>query len=160
MMKRPLFYISGNKVFAGGVNGVVEAFDSSGNKLFSLQHPYEKIEFTTGHKEKFVKDFSTHPRYQSLYQMIKSLAKYPEYFPLIRHFLVADNKIYVLTYKEINNKCQFVVFDSKGKFLNQLMLPVKEKDALEPFPFTIKNEKLYQAVEDEGGCKLHITDFK
>jgi hypothetical protein len=74
---------------------------------------------------------------------------------------VTDGKIYVHTFIEKDGKTGFLIFDTKGKFLEKQFLNVYLKKMLEPYPFTIKNGKLYQLVEniDEEEWELFMTDI-
>jgi len=78
----------------------------------------------------------------------------------VQYFLVADQKIYILTYKEKDEKFQFLVLDINGKHLKTVFLPLnKEKDDVFGFtPFCIKNGTLYQLIETEDEeWELHAT---
>lgn len=156
LMKRPLFYISGNRIVFEGQEGVLLIFNTTGGKIFSIAPPYDRIKFTREDKVNFERDFKIHPRFASLYEVIKNQIEYPEYYPLIRHFTVSDKKIYVLTYKERNGKSEFFVFSLAGQLLKKVMLPVKTKDAFEPYPYTISKGKLYQIADNEETEKWEL----
>jgi len=86
--------------------------------------------------------------------------KFPEYFPAIRNFTVAE-KLYVLTYKEDSENREMLVVDFNGKLIKKLMLPVAENDPFHLYPYTVKGEKLYQLVDniDTEIWELHIHDL-
>jgi len=161
LMKRPLFYISDNKIIIEGKEGELIIFDHTGEKISAIAPAYETVKFTREDKEEFEQDFKTHPRFASLYNVIKQQIEYPETFPLIRYFTVADKKVYVLTYKEKNGKSEFFVFSLAGQLLKKVMLPVTAKDAFEPYPYTISNGTLYQLADNEETEKweLHVTSL-
>jgi hypothetical protein len=90
-------------------------------------------------------------------------------------FIVADEKIYVLTYKKEKEKSEFVILDLKGKLLKKVFLPFNQSDewfhyslakatsqASPHATFTIKNGKLYQLIENEDKeiWELHITNIE
>lgn len=79
----------------------------------------------------------------------------------MRYFLAADNKVYIRTYREVKGESEFFIFTIEGKLLKRVMLPVEEKDALESYPFTIKDGKFYQLVENEQTeeWELHMVDI-
>jgi hypothetical protein len=69
---------------------------------------------------------------------------FPEYYPAIKDFFAADNKIYVKTYKTRNGKEEFVILDLKGTFLKQFFLP-ESKSHL----YTISKDVFYYLKEEE-----------
>ena len=93
---------------------------------------------------------------------MKDKIKFPRYFPGVQHFTVADKKVYVLTFRQKNGQNEFIIFDIKGKFLKKAAAPVKEKDPEHLSPFTIKDGKFYQLVEneEEENWELHAYSFE
>ena len=94
------------------------------------------------------------------WERLKDWFRFPDYLPIVRHFVVADQKIYILTYKVEKEKFQFLVLDTDGKHLKTVFLPLnKEKDDVFGFtPFCIKNGILYQLIETEDDeWELHAT---
>jgi len=140
--------------------GNIEVFDDDGKKQFSINYDYERIPVTTDDIKAIHHFFKTDPRLRQFYETLKSLFKFPQYFPSARTMAVADNKTYVLTNKKRGGKSEFIIFDIgiKGKFLKKSMVPFKNANPLEPYPFTIKNGKLFQLVDNEETeeWELHI----
>jgi hypothetical protein len=161
LMKPLLFYVCGGKLLIGGKDGIIYIFDGNGSPLYSIRPEYEPVPFSGEQQRKFELDFKTHPRFNSLYEVVKKQLKYPGYFPLMRYFHAADQKVYVRTYREVKGESEFFIFTIEGKLLKRLMLPVKEKDALESYPYTIENGKFYQLVENEQTeeWELHKIDI-
>jgi hypothetical protein len=54
-----------------------------------------------------------------------------------------------------------LIFDLKGKLIKTVSLPLKDMDVKSIYPFTIKNGKLYQLVEDfdSENWYLHVTSI-
>ncbi|MFC2140951.1 hypothetical protein ACFLQP_01460 [Acidobacteriota bacterium] len=161
LMKPLLFCVLGGKLLIGGKDGFIYVFDGNGNPLYSIRPGYEPVPFSREQQRKFELDFKTHPRFNSLYEVVKKQLKYPEYFPLMRYFHTADQKVYIRTYREVKGESEFFIFTIEGKLLKRVMLPVKEKDALESYPYTIENGKFYQLVENEQTeeWELHKVDI-
>ena len=59
-------------------------------------------------------------------------------------------------------KTECFIFDFQGKFIERTFLPVKNMDAVDFSPLTIKNNKIYQLVENEESenWELHINGIK
>ncbi len=161
LMKPLLCCVSEGKLLIGEKDGIIYVFDGNGRPLYSIRPEYKPIPFSREHQRKFELDFKTHPRFNSLYEVVKKQLKYPKYFPLMRYFHVADQKVYVRTYREVKGESEFFIFTIEGKILKRVMLPVKEKDALESYPYTIQNGKFYQLVENDQTeeWELHKTDI-
>jgi len=168
------FQVFADKVFfKRGKDFIIDVFDSSGKMLYTIQHEYEKIKISEADKERYHDYFKTTRPWKRMYDnLIKKEIYFPDFFPGIQLFIVADGKIYVLTYKKEKGKSEFVILDLKGKLLKKVFLPFNQSDEwfhyslakavsqASPHPtFTIKNGKLYQLIENEEKetWELHIT---
>lgn len=140
-----------NKAFiVGSRDFVIDVFNVEGKKLYSIQHDYKNMDFTDKHKEEILDWYKVNPTTKQYYESIKSRLDFPTLFPSIRSFIIADKKIYVQTYKKKNQDTEFLIFDIKGKFLKTVWLPIIKTNPVEISQlFTIKNNKLYQLIEDE-----------
>lgn len=150
-----LYQVYNNHVFIEGNNNEIHVFDDSGNKQYTIHHDYEKIKVPDSFKQKVMAFFEK--RYPTIYRMAQHQGKFPDYFP-IRYFHASDNKIYVLTFKNQDNKSEFYLLDVKGKFLKKVMVPFADVEFLQAYPYTINNGQLYQLQEnpDAGEWELHI----
>lgn len=154
---RDKIFISGEKDF------VIDVFDKTGKKLFSINQKYELLKFTDAHKEEALNYFKTHPDFKQYYEVIKNFFQFPDEFQAIRNFFASDQRLYVQTFLIKNGQTEFYIFDFNGKFLKKVWLPIALTLPLEQFQlFTIYNEKLYQLIEneEEEEWELHITEIK
>lgn len=154
-----LYQVYNNHVFIEGNNNEIHVFDDSGNKQYTIHHDYEKIKVPDSFKQQVMAFFEK--RYPTIYKMAQHQEKFPEYFP-IRYFHVADNKIYVLTFKNQEGKSEFYLLDVKGKFLKKVMVPFAEAEFLLACPYTINNGQLYQLQDNPntGEWELHIRSIQ
>jgi hypothetical protein len=155
-----IYYPCGDKLIVEGENNNIYVLDSSGKKLAAANiHDYEKIKITEAFKTKTLKYLEK--RLPTAYQGAKNMGVFPEYYPY-RYFTVSDDKIYVLTFNSTEGKSEFHVFDFQGKLLNRTMVPFQDNEFLRIYPYTIKNGKIYQVVdnEDTESWELHIDDIK
>lgn len=164
-LRTSAFQIYDNKIFVeNNAEGIINAYDNNGDKLFSLNlnEKCEKIKITEDHKQEYHNYYKRHPVYKRQYEIFKTRIEFPEYFPAIRNYWVADKKIYVRTYKNKDGKSEFILFNIVGKFLRKVLLPIVDKDINNPYPFTIYNGKIYQLIENEENeiWKLHVTGIK
>lgn len=153
-----LYQVYNNHLFIEGNKNEIHVFDDSGNKQYTIHHEYEKIKVPDSFKQKVIAFFKK--RYPTIYRMAQHQGKFPEYFP-IRYFHAADNKIYVLTFKNQEGKSEFYLLDVKGKFLKKIMIPFKEAEFLLAYPYTIANGKCYQLIENLATeeWELHIHEL-
>jgi hypothetical protein len=171
------FQVFDDKIFfKKGKNFIIDVFDSSGKMLYRIHHEFEKIKISEADKKRYHDYFKTVQPWKKMYDsLIKKEIYFPDYFPAIQMFIVADEKIYVMTYKKEKEKSEFVILDLEGKLLKKVFLPFNQSDewfhysltklASQFSPhatFTIKNGKLYQLIEneDEETWELHITDIE
>jgi len=154
------FSIYQNKIFfLLRKNGDIKVFDHLGNKLFSFNYDYERIPVTSEDKKEIIKFFRNHPEYGTVYETrLKPVMKFPDVYSAARVLTVTDDKIYVLTYKRKEGKTEFIIFDIEGNFLKKSMVPFKNENIRQHYPFTINNGLLYQLVEniDDEQWELHI----
>ncbi|UCH98008.1 MAG: hypothetical protein JSV88_14460, partial [Candidatus Aminicenantes bacterium] len=168
------FKVFNDKIFfKRGKNFIIDVFDPSGNMLYTIHHDYEKIKISEPDKKKYHDYFKTAYPWKRMYEsLIKKEIYFPDFFPAIQMFLVADEKIYVMTYRKEKEKSEFVILGLKGKLLKKVFLPFNQSDewfhysltkstsqASPNVTFTIKNGKLYKLLENEDKetWELHIT---
>ncbi len=149
MLKQPFIYQTyNNKVYVAGKQGfIIDVLDYTGKLLFSINQKYEKRKFT-GDDEKKARD-ALRLLYKQQYEELKHRLAFPDYFPEIGDFQVTDNKIYVATWKVENDSNEWFIFDLQGKLLKRLFVPMVFLMPLEPYPYTVKDGKLYQLIETE-----------
>lgn len=95
------------------------------------------------------------------YDAFKERLHFPAAFPPIRNFHIRDNKIYVITYTEKNNRCKMLLFDLAGKLLKEVFVPLVDINMLVPYFYkfyTIHEDKLYilRDNQDTEEWELHI----
>jgi hypothetical protein len=146
-----------------GQEFIIDVFDQTGRKVHSITRECKKIKITDAHKEKVLGFYKTYRNTKNAFEYIKSIIKFPEYFPLIRNIYLDQEKIYVATYNQRGTKVEFLVFELKGKFLEHLFIDIKGEAPLSvPYLYTISNGKNYQLLEniEEEEWELHITPVR
>lgn len=158
-LRTSAFQVYDNKIFVeNNTEGIINAYDKKGDKLFSLNlnKKCEKIKITGDKKQGY------HDYFKRQYKILETRLEFPEYFPAIRNYWVADKKIYVRTYKNKDGNSQFILFGLGGKFLRKVYLTIVDKNINNPYPFSIYNGKIYQLIANEENerWELHVTDIK
>lgn len=153
---------------------VIDVYDREGKKLYRIQNKYEKIKVTGEHKKNIIETFKQERlvKIRGWENVRQSLTfHYPDYFPAIQDFLIADKKIYVRTFKKKadTKEEEYVVMDLKGSILKTLYLPQIKKSeqfvrmiGMDPKFYSITKNKFYYLVEneDEEEWELHVKEIK
>lgn len=159
----PNFYIRDGKIFVGGdINsGTIHVIDPNGKVVQVLKPPLPKVTFTKKDKQGWIDSYMSNAEYRRQYHRIKHRFKYPRFFPMFQNFIVADGLIYVQTFKrdKSDKNNQFVILDLQGELLKRVWLPLGEYWDFTPGPYDIKNNTLYQILENEDSeeWELNIT---
>ncbi len=145
----PFIYTMDNKIIVDLRNAPILVFTHTGEKYSTIDYKYEKIKLESTHKKQVLNFYRTNPQIKHNWERIKNLIEFPNTFPDIQQCTVKDGKIYVQTYRKKENQAEFFIFDLKGKLLRKLFLPLADMNILKTYPYTIKNNMLYQLIEDE-----------
>jgi hypothetical protein len=148
-----------DQLFIDDSDGIIHVFDPGGKRLYSVHPPFEKVKITKTSQRRYLKYWMEH--LAGDYERYQGRLRFPAYFPPIRIFFVADERIYVLTFKEIEGKSELLILDMKGQLLKKVLVPLAKIDSLRPAVinrYTIKNHRLYRLVRNkESQYELHIT---
>ncbi len=107
----------------------IDVFDKDGKPLKPIDVDYDKVKVTKAYEKELFDWLSIQPHYKESTMDVKSMIAVAEYLPVMKTFLISEDKIYVQTYVEKDGKSEFVIVDLKGKVLKKLFLPV-EIDAM------------------------------
>ena len=165
LSKMSLFTTGKNKVFIPTKSGdmAIEIFDDEGKFLKIIKaDSYKPLKFEKKHIGMVYDIYRKHPLLKQYFASMKSRFRFPEYFPAIYGCNVDNEKIYALTYRRKKNTNQFVIFNTKDKSYKLAYLPIAWRNLMDAHPFTIKNGKIYQLIENEASeeWELHVTPIK
>lgn len=154
----PLIYVSDNKIVtAGEKEFIVKIYDADGKKITTITREYKLLKVNDDYKEGVLDSFKTNPDTKQFYEFFKNMIKFSDDFPAIQVFFVDNQKVYIQTYLKKDGRYEFFIYNFKGELLKRLFLPVEYLDGLRACPTYIKDNKLYQVVEniDEEVWELH-----
>ena len=156
-------YVYKDKIFFDDENGAINVLNSQGDMLYSVSPKYDKVKLTKIHKERYLMFWRTGIKQE--YEIFGDRLKFPVVFPFIRNFHVVNDKIYIITHHEKDNKNEMLIFDLKGKLLKQVFVPLTDVNMLNPLLFnyyTINNDRLYivRENEDKEEWELHAVTLK
>ena len=153
----------GDKIFiADSREGfVIEVFDSEGEKLYTIDKEVEKIRIPNEFRTAYIEQLTSRPGGQG--QEIQAAVdqwglRYDRYFPDIREFMVADDRIFVQTYRMDKGKNEFIVLDLEGNSTRSHFLPAYEEGSLvDKYVYTFYGGDYYHLKynEDKEIWELH-----
>lgn len=138
----------------------IDVFDQNLKKLFSIRLEQEKRKIDQDTREKINHLLKTSPETKDVYDYIRPIS-FPDYFPVIADFYVADDTIYVLTWKKQKDRYEVFIYDMTGKLKKRQWLPIRYETIIKPYPIAIKKGILYQLVENEEKeeWEFHVTEL-
>jgi predicted ester cyclase len=126
----------------------IGVFNQNGDSLYTISPKYKRVKVS----QKFIDAwFKRIKRRHGMdrYYLVKKMVRFPEFFPAIRDMVVDNGYVYALTYQRKENKSEFFVFDMEGKLVKKTFLPLYIYDGVAFFPYSIKNNYIYQLIENE-----------
>lgn len=140
----------------------VKVYDNNAKELFTITRDYKKVKFGEKDKKRIFDELKSNPRQRQFFDTIKKMAVFPDHYPAIVSLFERDNYIYIMTFKRKNNNYEFFIFDANGNFVKQVFIPFVFQSAMRPYPFSIKENKLYQLIENEDTeeWELHQSEIK
>lgn len=157
---RAVYSVYNEKIFAEGDENSIHVFNKDGNEEYVIKLGYNRLRVSEKHKKEIMEDLYTLYTSATMRKLIKEKGYFSEYFSA-RAFTIADNKIFIPTYRKRNGKNEFVILDLKGNVKKKIHLPFKGRTLLLAYPYCIKDSRLYQLFDNEetGEWELHITSF-
>jgi hypothetical protein len=107
----------------------LDVYDTTGKKLYSINRKYEKVEVSDADIQRYHNYFRYYAKVRKNYENIRKELQFADTFPAIQTFTVADENIYVVTYKKKDLNSEVLVLDLKGKLLKTVYLPLFKNDA-------------------------------
>lgn len=150
----------GEKVFVMGKEKEIYVYNKKGETVSTIELDYKPIKVTASKKKEYITFYKENdPYWRTRWERLKSWYVFPDYFPVARYFTIRDEKIYIMTYKEEENKKEFLVLDMNGRLLKKVLLPIVSWDIMGVMPFDFHGDKLYQLVEnpETENWELHVT---
>jgi hypothetical protein len=159
----PGFFVVDNKIVIGGQKEfVINILNAKGDKISSITRDYKLIKVGEDYRKGIYEWLKTNPSTKQAFEFLKNMITFGEDFPAIQVIYVDDQKIYIQTYMKKEENYEFFIYDVNGKFLQRLFLPVTYMNAIMHNPTTIKDNTLYQLIEneEEENWELHAHPIK
>ena len=127
----------------------IQVFDQDGNLIKMIKKGYTRRKVTTAERLLIEAAWQESPYIKKNWDDLRKIIRIPGSFPAIKRFFIADDKIYVQTYKTQRDETEFVVFDLEGNYIKTLFLPLAYKNIIDPYAYCISGGILYQVVENQ-----------
>lgn len=148
---------------------IIDVYDSQGNKLRRIEHPFEKIKVTQADKDAVIELFKEDPHIKQQvneaggWNTFKNYVnmKFFDYYPAIQNIDVCNDLIFVQTFKVKDGKEEYVIMDLQGKIIKKVFLPRFENTSvmqklMGSKLFAIADNNLYYIAEnDDEDWELH-----
>lgn len=159
--RRAVYSVFNNTLFVEGETDIIHVFDENGQKVRDIKLDYEKLKIPENRKAEIMDDIHALFIGPVVRKLIKDKGYFPASFPA-RIFNTTDDRIYIPTYRKSEGKNEFMIFNTQGKLLKKVYVPFSDKSLLLPYPYTVKDGKLYQLVENEDSeeWELHIAEME
>ncbi|MCP4213373.1 MAG: 6-bladed beta-propeller [bacterium] len=143
----PKYQVYKNNVYCEELDKEIYGFDVSGKKILTLIPKDEKLPVSSAYKNRFFKTLEL--RNKEEFVRVKPRLQFPSHFPTIRDFRVTNDKVYIVTFKIVDDAVEILVYDLQGKFLEKTFFPGIEQNPFSLHPFFIKGDKLYRLRDNE-----------
>jgi hypothetical protein len=164
MMRMISCFTYKDKIYIAGEKGfTINVLDSNGKQLHTITRDYKPRKLTVKDKED-IKELFKQGMPAPQWEAIKDRIVFSEFYPEILLIHIANDIIYVSTWKKKGDLNEIFLYNLDGTFIKQKFIPIvlQPGDAIRPYPATFYDGKLYQLIEDEDDeiWKLHINDIK
>ena len=158
------FAAQGGKIVYAHNDGrfAVDILGPEGQVQARIRRDDKEIPFRKADKEEMFAFYEHHPLYKESFQRIKKRIIIPNKFPAILNCKVADNKIYIITFRVKDRKNECFVYNLDGSLLKRTFIKLLgESPDKKDTPFSILNDQLFQLVEnpDDEQWYLYVSDI-
>lgn len=154
------YAVIGNRLFvAYSEDFVIHMFDLEGNPTGEIRKEMPRRKMMEADRNRILDFLKNDKSTREQFDILKPI-RFPDQFPAIMAMFAAQDKLYVMTWKRENEQNEILILDAAGKLEKKIMLPVAYLTALRPAPFVIRDNQLYQLVEnEEEDWELRITSI-
>jgi hypothetical protein len=146
---------------------LIEVFNEEGSRIKSIAHECSRVKVTQEDKDRHMSRLTNRQGWERYFESrekmeeyFRNLIKYPEYFPAITEIHLDEDNIYVNTRNQVEDTREFWVLNLEGRVKDKKMIPFRMQSLNQCYPYTIKNERLYQLIQNEQTKEWELFSFK
>jgi len=146
-------------LYVDTTEGIIRVFDAAGKEQAPIDPEIKPEKITPAMEKKTIEFWKSNMREE--YKVFRNRLEFPDHYPRIRDFQVADNRIYIFTNQAAGDNIELMVLDLGGKRLGTKMVPLADVNMLLPHLFTfysVQNNRIYKLSDnlDTETWELHI----
>jgi hypothetical protein len=154
-----LLQVHNEELYVGMLTDELEVFvfDTLGNQVRSIQVPYERPPVSAAHREENHTRLLNRPGWENFFgdrtayrEFLDSTITYPDRFPAIMAMHLADERIYVVTFRQQDGTREVIMLTLDGQDAARLQVPFRMRSLLQFYPYAIGNRHLYQIVPSDS----------
>lgn len=153
---------------------IISVFDDNGAELYQINKTFEPLKISAEHREKLINNLKEDPwvkpqiRALGGWNEVKKIIQlqFPDHFPPIQNLDVSDNKLLVLTFREKQNKQEYIIMDLSGNVEKSVFIPKRIDTPLMARLmgvklYAIQNQQLFYVKENEEDeeWELHVENI-
>ncbi len=138
------YFVFNDLLYVDTDGGIIRVFDETGKERKAIDPGIKREKITPVKKKRIIEFWKSDMKEE--YKVFKERLEFPEYFPRIRDFQVADHRIYIITNTESGDNVELIILNLEGKNLGKRMVPLSDVNMLLPHLFTfhtIQNNHIY-----------------
>jgi len=153
------FDVGENKFFiVGSSDFKIDVFNKNGDSLYTISQEYERVKLSQEFIDSWFERIKRRLGMRA-YDYMKRKVRFADFFPAIRDMMVDNGHVCVITYRRQQEKNEFFIYDLEGKLLKKTFLPLQVYDGVSLFPYSIKNNYLYQLIDNEDTEEWELHRF-
>lgn len=138
----------------------IHVYDARGDLADTIQLDHPRREMTQADRDNVLEFLKTDRGTKDFFELLKPI-RFQDQYPAIVAVFAAQDKMYVMTWRRKDERSEILVLSPDGKVEKKLWLPVAYQNAVRPAPFAIRDNRLFQLVEnDDEEWELHITPIQ
>jgi len=139
-----------DRVYVDVADGTIHVFDRSGNRVRTVTAAVDRPVVTAAHRERLLRCWKTDLKAE--FEAFRDRLSFPNQFPSLLDFMVADDRIYLITHEEKDGRNRLLILDMEGKEKKRLWIMLADVNTLLPHLlslYTIRDRVLYKLVDNE-----------
>jgi len=150
-------YIAYEKEKEKGV--FIEVFDKMGKKRRGFRLDLSAETVSEEYKKEMLTWFERYSPLKSFWERIRGNIKFKTHFPILKHFIVDNDTIYVITHNKKDDRNLCLLLDLKGKERKRIYLPIPKEAPFAPVRYTITNSIFYFLASNEDTETWELNRF-
>ncbi len=142
----------------------INVYDNQGKIQYVIEKNYPRVKVPKNFRQGALDFLKKSPVFKGGYERFRKILHIREFFPPIRDLMIAEDSIYVLTFKRKDDLWECIKLDLKGTERGRTFIKLSEYAHLPVYPilYSVYKGKIYSLVENEEDevWQIHSQDIK